>query len=215
MKITIETTNPTPIPTKQPSKELITMKRIVLLLLVTVSFGICDCPDGYSDTYKGYTALNAYTLPHKTGTYYVVKDSYKDWPENVYSNGEQIKIGDSYMYSKWKELVDWKYYKVDCKVVKQGYDLSRLYKGYKYCAINGLKCDVTEIPQFYWNNGTEVIPVYYYTLRDYRSDGTLAWTREQSYSTDISCYDKSGMDVIKKVNNPKACELFPRKGMPY
>ena len=121
------------------------------------------------------------------------------------------------MYNAWEELASWNYYKVKCKVVKQGRDLSRRLNGtiYRYCRINVLKCDVTEIPQFYWNNGTEVIPVYYYTLRDYRSDGTLAWTRERSYSTDISCYDMSGMDVIKKVNNPKACELFPRKGMPY
>ena len=193
------------------SKEPITMKRIVLLIVMMMTCGFCWCPDGVDDIYEGYNALSPAKLLQRTGSYhaYTVLTYENSYRGDVISNREPLKERDGYLYPTWAKIDDWKYYDVKCKLIKQGYEYGEDAYDYlrnKRCIINFLECTVTEIPQFYWYNGKEFIDIYYYTLRGNRSNGTLAWIRTYNGAPDYYCFDKSGMNIIKRVNDPKACK---------
>lgn len=169
------------------------MKKIVFITIILLSSivfaGVCD-----SWSYTHY--VDPVITPSKTGKYYTISDN------NTYSNGERILTGKYFSYNAWEDNFWYNTHLISCKVKdiepKKGYN-SFLEK-YESCYLLTLYCDVSERTQFYKDD------VKYTDLKGYRTDGTLRWTRDKIGSTDIYCYDKSGMTIIKRVNDPFFCK---------
>lgn len=166
----------------------IAIKTIMTPLLVAsaVSASICS---GYSSN------IGAYDLPHRTGYYTFISRG------NTYSNGTDYEVGRTIMWNDWEDYDFYKSHLIDCTIRNiqphNDYDYER---NPRSCYELSIHCTVSEKTQFYSEGVT------YSQLRGYRYDGTLKWTREKPGSTDISCYAKSGMYVVSRVNNPASCK---------
>lgn len=159
-----------------------------MFILITIAFvnaGMCPVmgsADFVSSLFK----------PLKSGKYKAISSS------NTYSNGELVTIGNNFSYTAW----DNEFYNISCKVI----DINTCYQ-YKHFSAGTesyyqftLVCSVSDKIQFYSPK-----TIYYKDVKGYRNDGTLQWTREQAGSTDITCYSKNGLSVVKRVNSPKYC----------
>lgn len=142
----------------------------------------------FSSLAFAYKEVSLYSPPLVSGKYYIIA------PEAMYQN-----IGDDLAFNTWDK--SYPYYTITCYITNRRYlyDDSRCSKYGSNCYEYTLDCSVSKRTQFYADD------VKYTDLRGYRTDGTLRWTRDSAASTDIYCYDKNGMNVIKRVNNPKYC----------
>lgn len=162
---------------------------ITIILLSSLVFaGVCD-------SWSYSNGVNGSIVPKRTGKYYAIDD------DNTYSNGERILKGNSYAYTAWEDDFWYNTHWISCKVkdIEPKSEYIDLYSK-KYCYLITLYCDVSERTQFYKDD------VKYTDLKGYRRDGTLKWTRDKIGSTDIYCYNKSGMVIIKHVNDPQYCK---------
>lgn len=154
------------------------MKKLILITITLLSTLVCA------------SRVDSYTLPKKSGSYYAYSDDLK------YSDGRDIKVGNSFWYTAWEDNTWYKSHYIRCNITNID-ALTSLY-------ILHLDCTVQELPQFYNDNYTASIT--YTDLKGHRSDGTLKWSRDSIGSTDIYCYDRNGMTIIKHVNNPYRCK---------
>lgn len=153
------------------------MKKLILITIMLLSTLTCAY------------ALDPFSPPTKSGRYLeYVKDL-------KYSDGTDIEVGKSYMLSKWEDTKWYQYHRILCKIT----DIDTIDDSFY---VLGLYCTVEERIQFYGDRSN----VTYYDLNGYRTNGTLKWSRDEVGSTDIHCYDKSGMTVVKRVNNPSYCK---------
>lgn len=166
------------------------MKKLILITIMILSSfvyaRICD-----SWPYRGVTSN---ITPIKSGEYYAItKDFY-------YSNGELIKIGKSFMYSNWENDFWYNTHWISCKItnIEPKSDSDNFQD--EGCLLLTLDCSVEERTQFYTND------VKYTDLKGYRKNGTLQWSRDKVGSTDIYCYNKSGLSVVSRVNDPQYCK---------
>lgn len=164
------------------------MKKLILITIMLLSTLVCA---SYGCSEFGSNAVDSYTLPSKSGTYYAADD------DLTYSDGTDIEVGKYFMYSKWKDDPWYKYHFISCKVA----DIEIKYGD---CYTIKLDCTVQELAQFY--NANYTASITYTELKGHRSDGTLKWSRDSIGSTDIYCYDRNGMTIIKHVNNPYRCK---------
>lgn len=162
---------------------------ITIILLSSIVFaGVCD-------SWSYSNSVNSLIVPTKTGKYYAISD------DNTYSNGERILKGNYFQYAAWEDVFWYNTHWISCKVkdIKPKSEYNRFYEKYESCYLLTLYCDVSERTQFYKDD------VKYTDLKGYRRDGSLKWTRDKIGSTDIYCYNKSGMAIIKRVNDPQYC----------
>ena len=170
------------------------MKKLILITIMLLSTLACarhECSTlGYSNT------VSSYSSPSKSGTYYAIDH------DLTYSDGTDIEIGKYFMYSAWKDVTWYNYHRISCKItdIESKHEYNEYWQKYEYCYLLTLDCTVEERTQFYLSDVT------YYDLNGYRTDGTLKWSRDKAGSTDIYCYNKSGMSVIKRVNDPYYCK---------
>lgn len=153
------------------------MKKLIFITITLLSTLVCA------------SRVDSYTLPKKSGSYYTYSDDLKSY------DGRDIKVGDSFWYTAWEDNTWYKSNYIRCKITNID-SLTSLY-------ILHLDCTVDGRVQFYNDNYTASIT--YTDLKGHRSDGTLKWSRDSIGSTDIHCYDKSGMYVVKRVNDPYYC----------
>lgn len=171
------------------------MKKIIIitiLLLSSIAFsGVCN-----SWSYKN--SVDDVITPTESGKYYAITKN------NTFSNGESIEIGKGFSYNKWKNDLWYKTHWISCSITniepKAGYSFGEIFGDYESCFLITLDCSVEERTQFYDTD------VKYTDLKGYRRDGTLQWTRNEIGSTDIYCYNKSGMNIVKRVNDPQYCK---------
>lgn len=150
------------------------MKKLIFITIMLLSTLACA------------SIIDAVYPPTRSGRYVVYVDDLK------YSDGTYIKVGNSFMFTAWKDTKWYEYHDILCKIV----DINVTNSSYAL----SLNCTVEESIQFYLSNAT------YYDLKGYRTNGTLKWSRNEVGSTDIYCYDKSGMSVVKRVNEPYYCK---------
>ena len=131
--------------------------------------------------------VDQWTLPTESGKYHTHVEELK------YSDGEDIEVGKGYIYTAWKNTKWYKFHWIECTIT----DIISINDSLH---VLRLDCIVSERAQFGLPNVT------YYDLNGYRTNGTLKWSRDEVGSTDIHCYDKSGMTVVKRVNNPSYCK---------
>lgn len=171
------------------------MKKIVFITIILLSSlvfaGVCD-------NWSYITFLSPVSIPIESGTYYTISK------DITYSNGELKEKGKGFEYTAWKDNLWYKTHWISCSITD--IESKGEYKGeypnreYKSCYLITLDCSVSERTQFYAAN------VKYTDLIGYRTDGTLQWTRDKIGSTDIYCYNKSGMTIVKRVNDPQYCD---------
>ena len=154
------------------------MKKLILITIMLLSTLACA------------SRLDSYTLPTKSDRYTAYVNDLK------YSDGTDIEVGKFFMYNAWEDYTWYKYNWISCKIT----DIKSEYDTYQQEYDLTLDCTVEERTQFYLSDVT------YYDLNGYRTDGTLKWSRDKAGSTDIYCYNKSGMYVIKRVNDPYYCK---------
>ena len=138
--------------------------------------------------------VDSHTLPKKSGSYYTYSDDLK------YSDGTDIEVGKYFNYSRWEDDLWYKSHWITCKIT----DITPDYLYNEHCYRLTLDCSVHERAQFY--NANYTASITYTDLKGHRSDGTLKWSRDSIGSTDIYCYDRNGMTIIKHVNNPYRCK---------
>lgn len=169
------------------------MKKIIYFLLLTsvftLSFArmVCD-----ATSYPNY--LTSYWPPTEDGDFYIVSSS------NTYSDGTLMRTGGGFEYTAWKSTAFYKSHWISCTLTTDA-DLVKDYWPYeRTCYLLTAHCTITEKTQF-WTTG-----VKYTELKGYRSNGTLQWSRDEEGSTDIYCYNNSGMNIVKRVNDPQYCK---------
>ena len=169
------------------------MKKLIFIAIMLLSNLVFagDC-----NVYSYTNPVNSYIPPIKSGTYYAITK------HNTYSNGERILKGNGYMYSNWEDNILYKAHRISCSVtdIEPKSEYNRYLEQYESCYLLTLNCSVEEKTQFYTAN------VKYTDLNGYRTDGTLRWTRDEIGSTDIYCYNKTGMTIVKRVNDPQYCK---------
>ena len=155
------------------------MKKLILMTIMLLSTLAC----AYS------IELDYQTPPNKSGRYisYLVTLKYVD--------GTDMEVGQDFMYTSWKDTKWFEYHWISCKI-------SSIHSTNPIYLV--LDCTVEEREQFY--NGNHTASITYQDLKGHRSDGTLKWSRDSIGSTDIYCYDRNGMTIIKRVNNPYRCK---------
>lgn len=164
------------------------MNKLILGTMLAVGLALAGPCDGYI---KNENMLNDYDAPLYTGTYkYTSKDE-------RFIDGSIISIGSWIMKSTWQIPSLNTSCKVKYKEQKNYYDENK--QDWDVCYIFTVDCEVENKTQFIDN-------IKWHTKVGYRKDGTLKWSRAQSGSTDINCYDKNGMAVIKRVNDPYFCK---------
>lgn len=165
------------------------MKKLLIAVLAVAALSYAGVCDSWSYT----NAVNDFP-PRSNGKHYLISQTDK------YSNGNPILIGLSLSMDNWYRSFWGKAHNISCTVDdiegKSGYTYGEL----KSCYLITLDCSVEERLQFYSAGVT------YYQLSGYRNDGTLLWSRNEAGSTDIYCYDKSGMHATKRVNDPYYCK---------
>ena len=152
------------------------MKKFIFITIMLLSTLACA------------SRLDAGTPPTKSGRYTTYVNDLK------YSDGTDIEVGKSYMYTLWEDTKWYNYHWISCEIA----DIDTIDDSFY---VLGLDCTVEERIQFGYRSN-----VTYYDLNGYRTNGTLKWSRDEAGSTDIHCYDKSGMSVIKRVNDPYYCK---------
>lgn len=162
-----------------------------ILLSSLVYAGVCD-PRSYSSF-----VLDNLTPPFESGKYVAISHS------KTLSYGD---IGKKFSYSDWEHLPWYKAHSILC-VITDVELKDKVYYQHKgdilseSCYFVSLNCLVEKRTQFITDN------VKYTDLKGYRSTtGTLKWTRDKIGSTDFYCYDESGFQITKIVNDPKFCE---------
>lgn len=167
----------------------ISVRIILAVLLVASVAGAYECD-------KYYSTVNGVNPPKYSGTYRYIGNA----PTTSSS------VGDEIQFPNWPNLRFYQEHYISCKItdIEEHYDYGDLdYITQKpkkrYCREFTLYCDVSEKTQFYSAGVT------YSQLSGYRSNGTLKWKREKEGSTDIFCYGKSGLYVVKRVNDPSYC----------
>lgn len=167
------------------------MKKIIFAIMLLSSLVFAGVCDSWSYT----NSVDDVIVPTKSGKYYTISK------DITYSNGERMVTGKGFKYNRWDDVLWYKTHWISCSItdieVKSEY--IDLYSK-EYCYLVTLDCLVSERTQFYDAD------VKYTDLEGYRTDGTLRWTRDKVGSTDIYCYNKSGMTIVKRVNNPKHCK---------
>ena len=120
----------------------------------------------------------------------------------IVPNSMRYNIGDDLTFTTWNNSYD----SVECHIIHSHfyYDENKCWKFGSSCFEYTLDCDVQERAQFY--NANYTASITYTELKGHRSDGTLKWSRDRIGSTDIYCYDRNGMTIIKHVNNPYRCK---------
>ena len=110
----------------------------------------------------------------------------------------RYNIGDNLTLNTWNNSYD----SVECHIIHTDfhYDEKKCWKFGSSCFEYTLNCTVKARIQFY------AAGVKYTDKKGYRTDGTLKWSRDKAGSTDIYCYNKSGMSVVKRVNDPYYCK---------
>ena len=168
------------------------MKKIVFITYLFSSIVFARVCDSWSYS----NGVNDLIVPIKTGKYYAISD------DNTYSNGERILTGKYFQYTAWEDNFLYNTHWISCKVkdIEPKSEYNRFYEKYESCYLLTLYCDVSERTQFYKDD------VKYTDLKGDRRDGTLKWSRDEIGSTDIYCYNKSGMTIIKHVNDPQYCK---------
>lgn len=163
----------------------------------TILFIMCLIVNAISYNACGYGSLNSQNMPTKSGTYKLISED-----DNIFSDGSIKYIGASIVYNDWENEEFYQQHNIHCTIT----DIKRreVYDNYDekivMCYTNTIECEVSKKIQFYEDY------IYFTTLSGYRNDGTLKWSRDKSGSTDISCYNKTGMSVVKRVNNPHYCK---------
>ena len=116
----------------------------------------------------------------------------------IVPNSMRYNIGDNLTFTTWNNSHD----SVECHIIHTNfyYDENKCWKFGSSCFEYTLNCTVKARIQFY------AAGVKYTDKKGYRTDGTLKWSRDEVGSTDIHCYDKSGMSVVKRVNDPYYCK---------
>ena len=134
---------------------------------------------------SAYQEVSLYSPPLTSGKYYIIM------PYSM-----RYYIGDEVGFTTWDKL----HYDITCYITNTRYlyDENKCSKFGWNCWEYTLNCQVTESTQFEGD-------VKYTDLRGYRMNGTLRWTRDSAGSTDIYCYNKSGLSVVKRVNDPQYC----------
>lgn len=160
----------------------------IMLLSTHASAGVCDSW-GYANGLDGSIG------PTSSGTYYVVDKN------RTYSDGTYMSVGKGFEYTGWKDSFWGKAHDISCKITDIESTGGYTFGEYKSCYLITLHCDVSERMQFYADG-----IVTYYDLQGYRNNGTLKWSRDKVGSTDIYCYDKNGIGITKRVNNPAFCK---------
>lgn len=167
------------------------MKKLIFITIMLLSTLACaGACDNYNDDFpRSYP-------PKKSGTYTQISST------NTYSDGTVKTVGGGIMYDSWEDSFWYRAHNISCTItdikIRTQYDD---YNGYKSCYAYTIDCSVSERMQFYADG-----IVTYYDLQGYRNNGTLKWSRDKAGSTDIYCYDKSGLSVVKRVNDPQYCK---------
>lgn len=172
------------------------MKPIAVIILALVggilvtnspARSVCD-----RTSYPKY--LSQYYTPSEDGDYYIVSSS------NTYSDGTRMETGMSFEYTNWKSDARYKSHWITCLITTDPELVRNYYPYEESCYVLTAHCTIIEKTQF-WEAG-----VKYTELKGYRSNGTLRWARDEAGSTDIYCYNSSGMSIIKRVNDPQYCK---------
>lgn len=164
--------------------------KIFLIMLISIAIHCVAGPcDYWNDNFPSYFP------PTKSGTYTQISST------NTYSDGTIKSVGKGIMFPSWEDTDFYKQHWISCSITdiehKSQYNE---YSGYESCYVYTINCSVSERTQFYAAN------VSYTTLQGYRDDGTRKWSRDEPGSTDISCYNNTGMYVTKRVNDPYYCK---------
>lgn len=165
------------------------MNKLILSILLAAGVAFAGPCDGYI---KYANKLDYNIPPLESGLY---KLTIKD---DVFLSGEIIEVGSYLKYVSWNIPS----LNIQCNVrdkeQKNYYD--EVEQEWNKCFILEIYCEVENKTQFIEN-------IKWNTNVGYRKkDGTRKWGREYSGSTDILCYDKNGMEVIKRVNDPFYCK---------
>lgn len=167
------------------------MKKIVfttIILLSSLVFaGVCD-------SWSYTNSATPQFVPIKSGKYYAISK------DITYSNGERMVKGNGFIYTRWEDDLWYTTHWISCSITDIEKKIATEYKYHQSCYLITLDCSVLERTQFY------AADVKYTDLKGYRTDGTLQWTRDKIGSTDIYCYNKSGMTIVKRVNDPQYCK---------
>ena len=168
------------------------MKKLILITIMLLSTLVCASID--SDMCRDarfHHVIFSTCPPLVSGTYCTFSGSLK------YADGTDRKVGDKYYPPKWENDPWNKSHDISCEITN--IDSSRSDGVYMF----NLECTVKG------------------RIRFFRKNGTLKWSRDEVDSTDIyytdiynfydkyndiyNCYDKSGMSVVKRVNDPSYC----------
>lgn len=163
---------------------------ITYMLLSNMVFaGVCD-------TWSYSNSVTPRFTPIESGTYYAISKTL------TYANGERMVKGNGFEYTAWKDALWYNTHAILCAIsdIEAKSQYNYLGERYDTCYLITLDCLVSERIQFY------TAGVNYTDLKGYRTDGTLQWTRDKIGSTDIYCYNKSGMTIVKRVNDPQYCD---------
>lgn len=173
-------------------------------IFITIMFLSSIVYAGMCDWYSYTNSVTSFILPVKSGKYYAITKT------NTFSNGEPKEIGKGFAYTDWEDNKWNKTHWVSCSIADIEYKAERkthylesigsVEYTAESCYLLTLDCTVEERTQFY------AADVKYTDLKGYRRDGTLKWTRDEAGSTDIHCYNKSGMTIVKRVNDPQYCK---------
>lgn len=169
------------------------MKKLIFITIMLLSTLAC-AGDWGCDKWSYENYIDGTNMPDNNGTYYAISD------DNTYSDGTPMSIGKGFQYTGWKNYFSYKAHDISCEITDIVPKSGIMYGKYKSCYVLTLHCDVSERMQFYADG-----IVTYYDLQGYRNNGTLKWSRDKAGSTDIYCYNKSGLSVVKRVNDPQYC----------
>lgn len=158
------------------------MKKLILGLMLAVSITWSGPCDNY---FRDQNILEDLFPPLYSGTYKFTSKY------NTFKDGSLITVGDGIQRSGW----DIPSLDIKCKVKKTEFLLEL---GHDVCYVFTIDCVVKDKIQF-------IEDIKWHTKAGYRKDGTRRWSRTQSGSTDITCYDKTGVSIIKQVNDPYFC----------
>lgn len=164
---------------------------ITIILISTRLFaGVCN-------TWSYTNSVTPEIPPITSGKYYAISK------HNTYTNGEPMVTGNAFEYTNWHNDLWYNTHWISCSIMDIVPQIQYDFVFDDYVVTNcyriTLNCSVTERTQFYTSD------VNYTDLKGYRSDGTLKWERDKIGSTDIYCYNSSGITIIKRVNDPQYC----------
>lgn len=168
------------------------MKKLIFITIMLLSTLACA---GACDSWSYRNGVDGSIVPTRSGTYYAIDE------DRTYSDGTYMSVGKGFSYTGWEDSFWYKAHVISCKITDIEPTSGDTWGEYKSCYLLTLHCDVTERMQFYADG-----IVTYYDLQGYRNNGTLKWSRDKAGSTDIYCYDKSGLSVMKRVNDPQYCK---------